>query len=377
MRGSAGCGCPPRQARTRHGWGLTQRLAFSRDFAPGAFLCGRDRYNPSVKTVFCKHTATFILRSGLVGSQRSSSRTLLKPDAESLTARQVRVRADRLGLPSDEVLHVLDLGGVRPRSTEQVRFHRWSAPLPLTQLVSLEEDIFALGPELLLLDMARWADDVDLLLLCHELCGGYRIDRSRPEGIASRPPLTTVRALERVVERRSGVAGVRRLRRVLPFVGEGSESPMETALALIIGLPMSRGGLGAPRPVHNHRIDPGCRWRGVAEKGHYRCDLFWPEQRVAVEYDGELAHTGADRIAADARRRAALQAMGVTVISVTRDQLYRPASFRRLAKTLQLMLGVRPRARCADYAERQHALRARVLGYERDMGDISRLIRFG
>lgn len=294
------------QARTRRGRGLTRRLAFSRDFASGASLCGRDRYNPSVKAVFCKHTATFILRSGLVGPRRSSSRALLRPDAESLTAQQVRARADRLGLPSDGVLHVLDLGGVRPRSTEQVRFHRWSAPLPLTRLVSLGEDVFALGPELLLLDMARWADDVDLLLLCHELCGGYRIDRSCPEGIASRAPLTTVRALERVVERSGCVAGVKRLRRVLPFVGEGSESPMETALALIISLPMSRGGLGAPRPVHNHRIDPGRRWRGAADRGHYRCDLYWPDRRVAVEYDGGLAHTGADRIAADARRRAAL-----------------------------------------------------------------------
>lgn len=69
--------------------------------------------------------------------------------------------------------------------------------------------------------------------------------------------------------------------------------------------------------------------------------------------------------------------MGVTVISVTREQLYRPASFRRLTKTLRLMLGVRPRARCADYAERQHALRARVLGFDPSLSDVSRLIRFG
>lgn len=274
-------------------------------------------------------------------------------------------------------LRVMDLGGARPRSTERVRFHRWSAPLPMSQLVPLGGDAFVLGPELFLLEMARWVDEVDLLLLCHELCGGYRVDRSQPEGIAARPPLTSVRALERLVGRSDGIAGVKRLRRVLPLVGEGSESPMETALALIVSLPMSRGGLGAPRPAHNHRVDPGRRWRGSAEKGHYRCDLYWPDLRVAVEYDGERAHTGAERIAADARRRAALQAMGVTVIDVTREQLYHPASFRRLVRTLQHVLGVRPRVRCADYAERQRALRARVLGFDSSLGDISRLIRFG
>lgn len=330
-----------------------------------------------MKIVFCKHTATFILRSGRFDVPWASARALLRPDGDLLTAQRVRDRADVLGLPADDTLRVLDLEGVRPRSTPRVAFHRWSAPLPIAQLVSVGADALALGPELFLLEMARWVDELDLLLLCHELCGGYRIDRGCPGGFAARPPLTSVRALERCVERNAGVLGAKRLRRVLPFVGEGSESPMETALALIVGLPISRGGLGIPRPVHNYRLDPGRRLRGVAEKGHYRCDLYWPDRCVAVEYDGELSHTGAERIAADARRRAALQAMGVTVVSVTRDQLYHPASFQRLARVLRRVLRVRSRVRCSDYQERQGRLRARVLGYERDMSDIARLIRFG
>lgn len=305
------------------------------------------------------------------------SRALLRSDGESLTARRVGARADALSFPPDLPLHVLDLAGTRPRSSGRITFHRWSAELPLSQLVSLGGEAYALGPELLLLEMARWVDEVDLILLGHELCGGYRIDRSRVEGIASAAPLTTVRAISRCVERNAGVAGVKRLRKVLPHIGEGAESPMETALALIVGLPMSQGGLGAPKPLLNYRLDPGRRWRAAAEKGHYRCDLYWPDRRVAVEYDGERAHTGALRIGADARRRAALQAMGVTMVSVTRDQLYRPGDFQRLVKTLRQVLGLRSRARCADYPARQDRLRAWVLGVDREAGDLSRLIRFG
>ncbi len=330
-----------------------------------------------MKTVFCKHTATFLLRSGRFGSRGASPRALLRPDDEPLSARRVSALADDLSLPAPRPLHVLDLDGRRPRSTTAAAFHRWAAPLPMGQLVPLGGDAFSLGPELLLLDMARCVDDLDLLLLCHELCGGYRIDRTCDQGFASRPPLTSVRELRRCAERNAGVAGAKRLRRVLPHVGEGSESPMETATALIVGLPPRWGGLGAPRPEHNHRLDPGRRWRGAAEKGHYRCDLYWPERRVAVEYDGERAHTGAERISADARRRAAIQAMGVTTVTVTRDQLYRPADFRRLEKTLRRVLGLRSRVRCADYPERQRRLRARALGFDPAMGDVSRLIRFG
>lgn len=305
------------------------------------------------------------------------SRALLRSDGESLTARRVGARADALSFPPDLPLHVLDLAGTRPRSSGRITFHRWSAELPLSQLVSLGGEAYALGPELLLLEMARWVDEVDLILLGHELCGGYRIDRSRVEGIASAAPLTTVRAIARCVERNAGVAGVKRLRRVLPYIGEGAESPMETALALIVGLPMSRGGLGAPKPVLNYRLDPGRRRRAAAEKSHCRCDLYWPDRCVAVNYVGERAHMGTLRISADTRRRAALQAMGVTMVSVTRDQLYRPDDFRRLVKTLRQVLGLRSRVRCADYPTRQDQLRAKVLGIDRAASDLARPICFG
>ena len=47
-----------------------------------------------------------------------------------------------------------------------------------------------------------------------------------------------------------------------------------------------------------------------------RLDFAWPEQRVAVEYDGVDWHSEPDALRRDRRRRAALEEVGWVVISI-------------------------------------------------------------
>ena len=152
---------------------------------------------------------------------------------------------------------------------------------------------------------------------------------------------------------------------------------MESAVSLMVGLPQRLGGLGLPRPTLNQRISPGRRGRAATSAHFYDCDLFWPQARLALEYDSDLCHTGADRLNSDAARRTALLALGITVVTATRDQIYRPRQFRQLETTLRRQLGVRRQVRCADFERRQEELRRYALGTGLRPGTPEHFVRFG
>jgi len=59
-----------------------------------------------------------------------------------------------------------------------------------------------------------------------------------------------------------------------------------------------------------------------------RVDFAWPEQRVAVEYDGQDWHSGAEAMRRDRRRQVALQDVLWTVIPIVfEDVRYRTRDF--------------------------------------------------
>jgi hypothetical protein len=122
---------------------------------------------------------------------------------------------------------------------------------------------------------------------------------------------TDVKAIdvEEVAARHRGSRGVGRLRRVLPLVDGGAESPQETRtrLALI------DAGFPAPRtqvPV----VGPG---------GYLiaRVDIGWEEWFVGVEYDGAHHWTDTVQRTRDIDRLAELADCGWTIIRVSSDML--------------------------------------------------------
>jgi hypothetical protein len=111
---------------------------------------------------------------------------------------------------------------------------------------------------------------------------------------------------------RRGIVGVREL---IPIADALAESPMESEARLA----MIDGGL--PIPTLQHEIIDGNRELR-------RVDFAWPEQRVAVEYDGVDWHSDPDAMKRDRRRRAALEAVGWVIISIVfEDVRYRAWEF--------------------------------------------------
>lgn len=87
----------------------------------------------------------------------------------------------------------------------------------------------------------------------------------------------------------------------------------EARLAMIVG--------GLPIPELQYEIIDG---NGELR----RVDFAWPEQRVAVEYDGLDWHSGPDAMRRDRRRTAALLDAGWTVIAIVfEDVRYRSKEF--------------------------------------------------
>ncbi|MCI9858829.1 endonuclease domain-containing protein [Microbacterium proteolyticum] len=108
--------------------------------------------------------------------------------------------------------------------------------------------------------------------------------------------------------RRGAVA----LREAVDFVRPGSESPRETQVRLIL----VRAGL--PEPELN--------WTLRTTTGTFvaRLDLAYPEQRVAVEYDGRQ-HADTEQFRRDADRWRAIADEGWTLIRVVAHHLDTPA----------------------------------------------------
>lgn len=135
------------------------------------------------------------------------------------------------------------------------------------------------------------------------------LDAALRSGTCSRPELWRA-AVEQASRR--GIVAVRDL---IPLADGLAESPMESEARLA----MIDGGL--PIPELQYEIIDG---NGDLR----RVDFAWPDQRVAVEYDGIDWHSGADAVRRDRTRTAALSDVGWVIIAIVfEDVRYRAWEF--------------------------------------------------
>jgi uncharacterized protein DUF559 len=113
-------------------------------------------------------------------------------------------------------------------------------------------------------------------------------------------------ALSRYVQAAAGLPGSVRMGELLALA-EAAESPMETRLRWIL----IRAGL--PRPQVQEDLH-GTNGRFIA-----RVDLYYPDARLVIEYDGR---NHVDRLAADARRQNQLVKAGYQILRFTAVDLH-------------------------------------------------------
>lgn len=137
------------------------------------------------------------------------------------------------------------------------------------------------------------------------------------------------------------VRGSKKAKRAIRYLLDNSASPMETKLAILLTLPYLLGGYGFIAPELNSRIIPSKTVKRSVSKTFYSCDLYWPDYYLAVEYDSAQHHSGSEQINSDAKKKNALTLMGITVITVTKQQLYNGTEFEKVARVIANCLGKR------------------------------------
>jgi hypothetical protein len=133
----------------------------------------------------------------------------------------------------------------------------------------------------------------------------------------------TVEDVEAIAPAHAGVRGLRRLRRVLPLMDGGAESPQETDARLAVI------DAGLPAPTTQHVV------RGRYGEFVARVDMAYKGVKVAIEYDGPQHWTDPMVRQRDIDKGYELNDLGWAVIRVSRDLLYyRRATYVRRVETL-------------------------------------------
>ncbi len=219
--------------------------------------------------------------------------------------------------------------------------HVRTAPVVPGSMLKVSSGIAVDSPASCFIQMASCWNLAQSIALGFEFCGNYSLPANGGDGFFKRPPLISSRQLSGQIERMSGFNGRPQAQRCARFVLDGSASPMETALVMLLCLPPLLGGYGLPWPQLNYRVNYSSIARPMVDKRWYECDEYWADAHVAIEYDSDEFHVGSERISEDSRRRNALASLGITVISITRKQIMDAMALDKAAHQVARLLGKR------------------------------------
>ena len=268
--------------------------------------------------------------------------------------------------------------------------------LPARSVVRIDAGLYMVCPELIVLQMAPRLNEVTLAQLIMELCGTYSpgpvggtdalgtkgartVDwdayawggdgRNAGKCAFDLEPVTTIERIRWYSQRVRVHGGAAKLRGALRLAMEGSASPTETIVALMLSLPREMGGYGLGRPLLNARLDVREAERGNVGEDVYFLDAFWQDAFADIEYESTSFHldpvaalalvavrTGdsetddaidawkreyVTKADADRRRLRDLQYLGIQVIPVTAFDLKGVDRLDQVARSL---------ARCRERA---------------------------
>lgn len=232
--------------------------------------------------------------------------------------------------------------------------HPWNDLQGADLFFKVSQGLYVCPPELVFLQLASLLVMEKQIKLGFELCGCYRFG---PEGVEYNcDPLTSRREIQRSLNRRSRVVGLQNARRALEYVRDGSNSPRETALAMLLGLPYRLGGASFGMPLMNHPIELSDESRRLANQRICKCDLYYPKSRLDLEYESYEYHSGPLKMEHDSMRRDALALMGVTVLTVTNMQIIDQGKLNVLVQLVSKITGKRFRPQCREYYLKQRRL---------------------
>jgi len=304
------------------------------------------------------------------------------PDLSS-SNKQIRTRAsvpsvwptpeNLAALGTSLPMHILLRNPGLRRPSESIIPHIFTSRTPIGCFVQIDSKLSVSSPEFCFLQLAGQLALPKLIELGYELCGTYSLPHEIAQeqtgrGFADRPPLTSKHRLEAFIASMPGVRGYRKAKQALHYIQNNSASPMETKLCILLVLPNRYGGYGIPLPLLNKRIDPSKAIRRSANRSKYFCDLFWPDFDLAVEYESNAYHSSPEQIASDSKRRNTLVTQGITVITVTSQQIHDILEFDKVATQIARNMQRRFWFTNPEFAKLRFKLRTQILFDQASLG---------
>ena len=242
-----------------------------------------------------------------------------------------------------------------------VTVHCTRKKMPDRSYVEIRDQIFMASPEMSFVQAATYLSFARLVHYGCALCGLYALDEFGGTGISARVALTNRRKLKAFIDEAPSLDGSVLARRALKYVLEGSRSPRESTVAMILSLPMRYGGMGLPAPELNRRIEIPERLRNQTDRAWFEIDFLWEKARVAAEYDSDLIHATSTHLTTDAIKRNVLFNMGYWPFTFTRLQVNSSKQMDQAAEQLRVLLKVKCRKKPKNYEMLKAQLR-RELG---------------
>lgn len=234
------------------------------------------------------------------------------------------------------------------RKSQNLSPRIWSGKHPSRSFYKIAQGLYVSTPEATFLQLGKESSLIQLITIGYELCGSYGLSAQSDSGFLRREPRSNPQLIERYLEKCDGIHGVKAAKRASSYIAKGSASPMESLLSMLLCLPPSLGGFGLPRPELNFPIETN--EGGIVMR---RCDLYWPDQRFALEYDSDTFHSDASKLHLDSSRRSTLEKAGVHVVSVTKNQVFDRGQLFNLATIVSKRLEKRLSPTPFNFSQKQ------------------------
>lgn len=215
------------------------------------------------------------------------------------------------------------------RVTKLAHYHCLQGSYPEGSIIPVDEpalsemdfELYVSSPEFTFVQMAQELQAWELIELGFELCGNYMSDSSSSRGYIEHEPVSTPEKLQSFANQAHGITGAKQARAAAKHIVSKSRSPEETRSCMLACLPRSLGGMGAKPALLNQSIklpDAAARMLGTR---YCTPDLYWPDARLAVEFDNRDFENDSIRAEYDKRKCNAYRMMGIDVVSITRGDL--------------------------------------------------------
>ena len=214
------------------------------------------------------------------------------------------------------------------RDTSFWKAHALLRNLPQNSFYQIDEGVYAEAPHLFFALAAGRLPFIHACLLGMELCGRYSTNPIHVKAhrtvsgkdYLERPAPTSALLLQRYatalgLERKSTV------QRACKVIANGSRSPRESILHLMMRLPRRNGGYLFSGFRLNHRIPLPPELAALMNEDTLQVDFYWKDHQLAVEYDGADFHSGEKQRSYDNIRRSVLRQLGIQVITIDKHQM--------------------------------------------------------